>query len=90
MTEIVISSIREKLQSCNPNNTPDYYVSKACRGLQKEEAAWDLDVVDSHVQTDAKSEMVEEEGVCVVTPAGSDFIVCYAAANGQFNGPDSC
>lgn len=55
---------------------------KACRGFKAEDPAWDLDEVDSCVQVDALPESVKEEGVCVVTPAGADFIVCYAAANG--------
>ena len=36
------------------------------------------------VDTDAMSEVVEEEGACAVTPAGADFLVCYATTNGEY------
>ena len=35
------------------------------------------------VVADTMSEEVEEEGVCAVTPAGADFLVCYATTNGE-------
>lgn len=56
---------------------------KACRGTKKEDiVSWDES--SSNMQDDVSyfCSTKQEKRTKVVTPAGADFLVCYAAANG--------